>query len=779
MNIPQLQASLRILALPLLAAVGWPSQGRPELPPRPAQHPSSDEVSRALVRTTPLLGERPALFFDEAGDGSLWVRGEGYKARFGTDAVEFVPFLGSRAPRNFPLRLSLESARLDGVELPLLRDVRPVRMGEEQRVVSYDRGSVIEHYVVGLDAIEQRFQVDRALADAAGDLVVRVAVESELELSERPDGFRFEGPLGGVHYGRALVLDGTGRVYDSPTALVDGAIEIRVPRSVLASTDGPLTIDPMITPFSIEDSTARTDDPDVAFDETHQRYAVVWEHEFSQMDRDVWLQMHNVVGSVLPGTGAWIDFTAADVFAPNVANNGNSDQFLVVAMEQVGSEVQVSGRTRQAASTSMGSLFRISGSEPGLKVFPDVGGDPVPVGPSYYCVTWLRLFNGSETDVEARLVSPAGQLFGPGTLLVDSAPGTLDQDLAISKQNGRAPFDTQRWTIAWSRDAGGQGDLYAAQLTWDGLIAQPTFPIDTSPRDDRQASVSSVMDAASGDRRYLVTWKGAESGFESSDIYVRLFAGSAALTPVTNLHSIEGVGNLGPGFVQRQPYASCDGSTLMVAYSEIDTSGSNSYDVFVSELDFDGGQLICSDPHASAGGTTGSEGFPRLASRTAGEATANGYLSVWRLIESGDYDVAGATVAPLTVGHVFCETLPNSTGFRGHLTIAGSRSVARDDLILYATRCPANAPGLFFYGSSQVDLPFGSGRRCVGGTLKRMPITSTNSSGIAFRSIDFSAPYATGIVAGAPGVNYQFWYRDNTHTGNSNTTDAVHIEHLP
>jgi hypothetical protein len=256
-----------------------------------------------------------------------------------------------------------------------------------------------------------------------------------------------------------------------------------------------------------------------------------------------------------------------------------------------------------------------------------------------------------------------------------------------------------------------------------------------------------------------------------------MMAGNSAITPTRNLHALEGAGN--QDFVQGTPYASSDGSTLMVAYSEIDTTGSNSYDLIVSELDFTGATLLCGDPHVVAAGSPGYEAFPRLASRTAGEATANGYLAVWHEIQNGDYNIAGAKLSPLTVGHTYCQSLPNSTGNRGRLTLSGSRSVARANLTLYASACPPNKSGLFFYGSGQVDLPFGSGRRCVGGSILRMPITSTNSSGVAFQAIDFSASYARGIAAGLPGVNYQFWYRDNTHTGNFNTTDSVHIEHLP
>src|SRR5262249_53815027 len=43
------------------------------------------------------------VLFDAPGDGSVWAITRTYKAAFDSDGLEFVPFLGSQAPRNFPV----------------------------------------------------------------------------------------------------------------------------------------------------------------------------------------------------------------------------------------------------------------------------------------------------------------------------------------------------------------------------------------------------------------------------------------------------------------------------------------------------------------------------------------------------------------------------------------------------------------------------------------------------------------------------------------------------
>ena len=60
-------------------------------------------------------------------------------------------------------------------------------------------------------------------------------------------------------------------------------------------------------------------------------------------------------------------------------------------------------------------------------------------------------------------------------------------------------------------------------------------------------------------------------------------------------------------------------------------------------------------------------------------------------------------------------------------------------------------PGLLYGGTAQINLPFGCGRRCVGGTTVRGTPFSPGSTSVS------GIPYAMGV----PGLNFvQYWFRD-------------------
>ena len=65
-------------------------------------------------------------------------------------------------------------------------------------------------------------------------------------------------------------------------------------------------------------------------------------------------------------------------------------------------------------------------------------------------------------------------------------------------------------------------------------------------------------------------------------------------------------------------------------------------------------------------------------------------------------------------------------------------------------------PGLLFAGDGQVDLAFGCGRRCVGGSTLRGPVLLPVGNQVLGASFDMSPTAA---------VNIQYWYRDPAHAG--------------
>jgi predicted carbohydrate-binding protein with CBM5 and CBM33 domain len=116
---------------------------------------------------------------------------------------------------------------------------------------------------------------------------------------------------------------------------------------------------------------------------------------------------------------------------------------------------------------------------------------------------------------------------------------------------------------------------------------------------------------------------------------------------------------------------------------------------------------------------------------------------------------------PAGPGTNFCVGAPNSANPGGaQISASGSSSVSANDLVLRATQLPAGKPGIFFYGSNQVQVPFGDGFRCVSTDLTRLtaPIIS-DASGTLNLGVDYSGPGGGGLTPGAT-RHLQAWYRD-------------------
>lgn len=125
----------------------------------------------------------------------------------------------------------------------------------------------------------------------------------------------------------------------------------------------------------------------------------------------------------------------------------------------------------------------------------------------------------------------------------------------------------------------------------------------------------------------------------------------------------------------------------------------------------------------------------------------------------------------------YCVTSPNSNGSGALIGSTGTASVAANDLVLTVTGAAVNKPGIFFYGSNQVQIPFGNGFRCAGGTTIRLPVIGTNASGNASFPLDSTDPPGPGgTIHSGETWNFQFWYRDPLAGGAAyNLSDALHV----
>ena len=134
----------------------------------------------------------------------------------------------------------------------------------------------------------------------------------------------------------------------------------------------------------------------------------------------------------------------------------------------------------------------------------------------------------------------------------------------------------------------------------------------------------------------------------------------------------------------------------------------------------------------------------------------------------------------------YCMANPNSSGIAASMGATGSTHVSADDFTLRVSGAAPNKSGLFFYGSNQLQVPFGDGFRCVGGTslFRLQPVVQTDVFGGASRDLSFvNPPAGSGPGQIDPGStwNFQFWFRDPMGPGGTgfNLSDGLSANFCP
>ena len=759
---------------------------RREMSSPPASAATTRKCASARVSTSRL----DRVIFDEPGDGRTWAVGETYKAGFGPDGLCFIPFFGARAPRDFPVMIRTSSlASGSGTCVPVATST-PVRDGD---LITFDRGTFRERYRLGLRSVEQEFVLTERPPE--GDLVLRLAVASELSRRESADALLLENALGHVSYDRAVALDARGLRTALSTRFVDGGIEITVPSSCLSDAQMPVTIDPLFQIFTVDGSTFDDTQADVAFDINADVYGVSWERVFSASDHDIYCQLQDINGNTIAGSTVSIDSTPYYWAHPRIANNSVASQFLVVGERDPGSGVrQIWGRERDAGSTTQSSQFQISDPSIAYDQFDaDVGGDPATVSPTYYCVTWERAYAPGDHDIFAALVD-VGATMHTSTIFVDNSSLTLDEHPTISKTDGNPPFASQNWTITRQRWAHpSDHDLYGAQLRWDGAATNPSFLIDSSSNDDRNPTVSTILDDVSGvapARNYVVACERSVSS--DDDIQVFLMNG-AALLGQADLNVAEGPLGLAAQD-QILPCADSDGCEFIVAYSELLPSSATVYNVFVSSLTGfspPSGHIVVTEPHVQMSGfNLANAGVQLAANRTAGDYDGSRRAAaVWTsTYSSTDHDIYGALYDSEPRVMNYCvpgvdgvRTCPcsNPPGIQGRgcnnsaatggaaLTAVGIARLSADTFTLQQFGELPSAFSIFVQGNADVPagIATGNGVRCAGGALKRLYAHHASGGAVSAPSGTESSVHVQSAAKGDPISPcstriYEVYYRD-------------------
>lgn len=130
----------------------------------------------------------------------------------------------------------------------------------------------------------------------------------------------------------------------------------------------------------------------------------------------------------------------------------------------------------------------------------------------------------------------------------------------------------------------------------------------------------------------------------------------------------------------------------------------------------------------------------------------------------------------------YCVAAPNSQGPNGAtFSITGSTSVTQNDMTIVATGVRPGAPGFFYFGGTQQQLPLGNGFTCVGNPIFRLaaPNLFADASGTLRRPVNFTFGNALHLTPGSTWF-FQCMYRDLAGGGAGyNLTDGLAITFCP
>ncbi|MDZ4772177.1 MAG: hypothetical protein SGI72_03490 [Planctomycetota bacterium] len=762
-----------------------------------------DGLASSLAPATALRRDSDRLYFDVAVDGTIWARGKTYKASFGSAATTYVPFLGSKAPRNFPLGMRVQSVTIGGEPVAFEVDAPAVRTGD---TISFERGAFVERYALTPSGIEQSFVFETPLTQ--GGIVILIGLESELEGHVDVDGFRFANEFGWVHYGHAFVLHDALDATRIESRLVSGGIELVVPAEIVEGAVGSLVIDPLLATGALADTTIDEFAADIAFDATNANWITAFEEVFSATDHDVHVLRH--ISNGVFSASDYIDSSTSDWRAPAIANNNLDDQYLVVAAVGAAPAREIWGRTVEATiSINLSAKFQISeNAQSGDKYAPDVGGDP-SVNPSAdYCVVWEREFlAGVDYDIHTRLVR-TDATFPVATILLESSALTIDRNPAISNSNGNAANADQDWNIVWEHEVSATNrNIFGARVHYDGVITAATFTIASSTLDERNPSCTSIVDDTGGTRPWMVAFQ-IDNGANNWDVRCRTLNGTSIISTLDLSAQFPN-----QTFDQITPGCDTDRGQFVVVWDERTTPLFFATDIKVASLYSLGGALGVNEGPISVAPGSFTDQRPKVTTATSAGPSVFGFqvqtvgivydrdVGAHRDVWVAGYDVPnGGPVTSACSGDGTATACPcANTGSAGHgcatstnvngvlLYPSGNALLSQDTFAIVASGMPEGAPSLFFQGTvlsnGGIGTVFGDGLLCVGGTIVRLGVKFTNGGFTSYPGpLDPEISVQGGVPAAGAVRYYQCWLRDAPvfcTVSTFNLTNALRVQWIP
>tara|TARA_R110002072_G_scaffold303063_1_gene492431 strand:- start:8003 stop:10225 length:2223 start_codon:yes stop_codon:yes gene_type:complete len=260
------------------------------------------------------------------------LRGDGpaYRAWYSPTGMRFEPALGDAVASLQHLSLTVLSVQRGERTVVALPSFAAPRQQDRTVVYAHSDGAQ-ERYEVREDGVALSWLFHQR-PEGSGDLVVRYSLQTSLPEATRSDTdeLLFASPQhGGVAIGTVTGIDAAGNSTPGSADLRDGVLELSLPAAFVDAATYPLVLDPVIGPsFGVGGSVFATGTPDVAYDESSDRFLVVWRESFSLGNGDVRARLVNSDGTVQPNVIVIANGGSGGM--PQVANYGTLDRFGVV-----------------------------------------------------------------------------------------------------------------------------------------------------------------------------------------------------------------------------------------------------------------------------------------------------------------------------------------------------------------------------------------------------------------------------------------------------------------
>ena len=704
---------------------------------RPAAEEAVIEGARAAIARQ--LADPDFLAIDEAPDGTVWAAGGSYKAAFGADGWSFTGRPGEGNDGASPIGFRLRSVHAAGVAIELGASSRTRR----DRRIEYAFGGVVEAIDVRGDGVEQTFTF--AQLPRRGELVVTIGVATALAGANTDAGIEFRGPFDAVRYSPAVAIDAAGDRVAAPTTLAGDALTIRVPADFVERAALPLVIDPVVHAIQVYSSTTDVGDPDLAWDDTGNVWAVSFARVFAAGDWDCYVQRVSLGNPMtLVGGLTTIDASSVSWPRPRIANLAVYDTFLVVAQTRTGSTGtwDVRGRLMANSGPTISNQFDIANT--GVdELRPDVGGDSGPP-PCAFTVVWEHATSPGNHDIQARQVEPTGALRpGPVTVAGSAAHQTWP---TISKSTGGGNLTTRVSAVVYQQLGAGE-DVRGSFLTRDGALilngVGTSFPIANSGFHETQPHVSSAtLPSIDGTRLWLVAYERNEN---AGDIWAACFDQTGTVRASASVQALEQSSQRTP-WPQKRPSVDSDGLRFVVCYDEVYSGNTtaNDLDTRATTLALAGSALSAGEKGTWLGASGGKREFNvQIASRYSGTGAYSRHFNTAHDrdgIPSGNLGIEAYSFDLAPAGAFL--TRPTVCGLLG-IGVTGTPELGNP--MTFALSGYAGVPGFVF--GAPVSVPIAACSGCtlgvdgvlvVGGSLPLVVPASPSLFGATFAAQGFS-----------------------------------------